>query len=312
MLQKVKNPELMAEEPAGNPAPAAPPVPSASPPSAAAVAPAAPAAVTAGDVDDVEAPAGDSSDFDIEDLLKDEEDVVEPAAAPPATPAPAAEPTATPTPTEPAPAAAAPPATPAAEPQAPAAEPAAPAEPTQAQREEFARREQEYHGKLVQMYEEAIPTEVKESFLPEQVKVLSQLAATQHRHLLQAAVSGIMAQLPQALESVMVQREVVREREKMFYDRWPKLKGHEGTVKNILSTYLASSPGAKLDDVVQHVGAMAMIATRQTLEAAAPATPPPAAFSPAVPQAGGGTMPRPVQKSIWDELTQDFLQEDIG
>jgi len=292
MKEKILSTDVLLEgEPDAALAPAAAPI----------VETPAPAAAT------VDTPADGSDNFDFASLLTEDADEEVPAEPI----APAATPIETPKLAE-APVVVAP--EPVVAPVAPIApEPVStPAPDAEAQRAEYQRREKEFKTNLSKIYSDAIPEDVKDSFLPEQVKVLTEIAATQHVNLLQATVSGIMAQLPQFVDNYMQQRDVVRERERVFYDKWPKLKGHDATVRNILSTYLASNANAKLDDVMQQVGAMAMIATRQTMDLAAPATPAPAGFSPVVPQGGGGGSIRPAQKTTWDDMANEFSQEDLG
>lgn len=293
---KLKNDFLLEGEPEGNDgAPAALPVPSPAAPPEPSPAPGL-------------AQPESSPEIDFEELLKDddEEALPEPTAEPESPPALAVPPVA-PTPIPSAVSSPTPEPTPAVEPQATPT----PADPAVAQRERE-ERARTFRTNLSKMYLERIPEEQRNQFLPEQVQMLASLAAEQHVNLLESVVPAIMMQLPQVFEGIMQQREMVRQREQTFYGAWPKLKGHEGTVTKILSAYLNGNPQVKFEDAVREVGAMAMVATRQTVDSPAPQAPTPSAFSPAVPQSGSGTLPRPTQKTTWDEMVEDFIQEDMS
>jgi hypothetical protein len=317
---------LMAPE--GEPAPtSATPAPP-PPPAAAPATPATPAP------ESDEPAASESLDAEFAALLEgDETDVESPGLEepsgeeppPPAEPAKPVPPPAEPpkpeptTPTEPVkaepPAAEPPKAEPPAEPKP--AEPPPPQRTAEEERAEREKRRNEYHENLVKLYE--ISKEDAEALDLTPAAVLPKLAANMHIHMVESVIPAIMQQIPRVIENVMLQRTQRDENEKQFYSAFPQIDRsnaiHRQTVERLLGNYLSLNPAADRQTAIREVGAAAMVALRIPYESPGteppPAAPPQPTSTPAVPGGGSGSPPRPRTPGLFEQLTEEFSQEDI-
>ncbi len=180
--------------------------------------------------------------------------------------------------------------------------------------EESAAKRQQLVGNLAkEVYK--LSDEDVELAISEPDKVLPQLAAKVHVEVLDAAVQGIMAHLPELVRGVISQTSAEREREGAFFDRWPSLKEHKTKVAQVANIFRQSNPGATLDQAIEEVGTLVSVMMKVPMEgveapkSADVAAPPP---PPAMPGASTITPRRSTQKNAFETLADEFLIEDIG
>jgi hypothetical protein len=232
-----------------------------------------------------------------------------------ATPEPPKPPVVEPAKPAPAPAVAKPPTPPVVPAVVPPVAPVVEKTPEQLQADIAARR-QEFRSSLVKLYE---PTTKDKGglLLTEPEKVLPELAAELHMQVLESAVYGIMAQVPQIVQNVIAMQHTTERNEASFFAAWPQLAAKKVEAMPLITRfapiYRQANPSASMEDFTREVGSMVMVALRIAPTGAVeppPATPP-AVFAPAVPGAGGapptGT---PAPKNQWEQLQEEFLQED--
>lgn len=211
----------------------------------------------------------------------------------------------------PAPAVVVPPTTPTVAPVAPPVEKT----PEQLTAETTARR-QEFRSSLVKLYE---PTTRDKGgmLLTEPEKVLPELAAELHMQVLESAVYGIMAQVPQIVQNVIAMQQSTERNEASFFAAWPQIAARKAEAMPLIGRfapiYRQANPSASLEDFTREIGSMVMVALRiqPTGPGEALTVTPPVAFAPAVP--GGGSAPivgTPAPKNQWEQLQEEFLQED--
>lgn len=249
----------------------------------------------------------------------------------------APEPTQQQQPQEPAPQAEQPPAQePPAQPQAtPEAQPATPpAEAPQAAQPEQAQPQPEQP----QVDMEAIRAEARKqlreaytlteeqanAFETDGPGTLAQLAAEMHIRVYDAIYAGILSQLPYLVGHVMQQRENEQRFSEDFFNKWPKLRGHEAVVNRLMGLYKQAYPNASAEQQINDVGIQAMVSQRLQFDNAPAPTQQPAAASPQPPQQpaqnfrpatpGGSAPPAPAPASgddnVFSNMAEEFLQED--
>lgn len=308
--------------------------PAADPPADPGAAPAEPDAdaSTSGDDDNTDPNADWLKDDDADETPPEPDAEPAPTAQPPVAkkePEPAA---AAPAPDKP-PVAAEAPVTPPAEPTTPtpavqetppqpAATPPKP-QPTEAERQAAAEKQRaDFRTSLVGLYKPEVD-KVADKILEEPSEVLSGLAAELHMRVVESAVSGIMAQLPQYIGGYLQQQRDTEANETKFYQAWPQLAERKQDAAAVIgrfgAAYRQAHPGATMEDWIREVGAMTMVAMKiqpqaatPTPQAATPSTPQAATagFSPAQPGSGGGPVGTAKPLNEWEELQQEFLQED--
>lgn len=274
-----------------------------------------------------------ASELPVDELLAPDDDtgteappqeppsLVKPPEAPAAAPAPEAV-----KPPEAAPAAEpakAPPAAPekpvAQEPQQPAPPPAPEAPQLSAEQmaEQAAKRRADFKKSLVNLYQPSV-AENADKLISEPAEVLSNLAADLHMQVLESAVHGIMAQIPQIVAGHLQAIKAAEENEKAFFSTWPQLAEKRGEAMPLIqrfgNIYRQSNPAASKEDFIREVGSMVMVSLKIPA-AAAPAQEPPQAptpFSPAMPGASGGQPTPPKPKTEWEVLQEDFMKDDAA
>lgn len=222
----------------------------------------------------------------------------------------------------------------------PVATPPAPVAPVQSQAEIQAAqqaRRQEYVTQVQKGYtfteQEALELNANPA------AALPKLAAKMHVDMLESAVHGIMMQVPQVLENLLVQRETTRRNEDEFYAAWPmidrKNPEHRAAVNGILGALVQRNPSIARAEAMKQTGAAALVAlgipyappaaapqapvvpgqpqvpVAPPAAAAPPAIPPVVGFTPAVPGAGGQGLPgRAGEENPFSKMSREF-EEDI-
>lgn len=151
-------------------------------------------------------------------------------------------------------------------------------------------------------------------------KVLPQLAAKVHMQVLDSAVSGIMANLPNMVNAVIKQNAAATEREDAFFQRWPSLKDHKDTVMKVIRVYREVNPGVGGEQAINDIGAQVSVMLKLPIDGVPAAVAAPAAREvvrpppPAAPGGGSGAAPSavPVSGNPFGLLAEEFLVEDLG
>jgi hypothetical protein len=163
---------------------------------------------------------------------------------------------------------------------------------------------------LQDMYKLDEDTALKVMTEPE--TVLPQILANLHVTVLDAAVQGVMQQLPRAVQGVLESKQTVDAGKQAFFDKWPQLAAHEADVLRFGQVYRQLNPEASTEQFIEEVGAQVMVVKRIPFDAvAAPAksagagsvpTAPPA---PAVPGTGTNRVAKPVETNEFALLAID-------
>lgn len=150
-------------------------------------------------------------------------------------------------------------------------------------------------------------------------KVLPKQFAKLHTQTVEAAVAGIVQQLPAIIQMTMQTLQAKSQLNKSFYSAWPQLakSEHVATVRNMMQAYRQQNPQASWDQVVREVGAAAMVSLKLPLTpemignqqtTTVPSVPPVAPVNP------GGGMPlnKPTENNPFVKLNADWdTQESI-
>lgn len=266
-----------------------------------------------------------SSDF--ADLIADDDDtgedftatpeVAEPV-APAVEPPVAAEPAPVePSPSEPPPVAATPPETPQApaEPQVPAQEPPPEIDYTKL-REDFVN--------LLETDTYKLSDDEATAAISEPEKALPRLAAKVHANVLDAVTHGLMQQMPNVVQKILVSQMQQTQAANSFYEKWPALAEHRGQVMQVANIYKQMNPNVPVEEAIQQIGLQASVMLGLPIEGysdAAPAptpdvpvTPPPVPPQPIVPGGAGVGAPLTTVPSdnLFEELANDFIREDLS
>lgn len=234
-----------------------------------------------------------------------------PPAATPVTPA-AATPPATPTPPVATPPAAATPTPPVATPTPPAPAPT----PTPTPSPDVAVAEKARRDAFVSSLERAysFPEAQQVEVNGNPAQFLPKMAAQLHVQVLESAVAGLAATIPNLIEQVLARRDTTSQVENEFYAMWPQLDrknaSHLETARNLLTTIIQTNPKITKDAAMKQAGAATLLALGIPLEKAPAATPTPAVFSAAAQGAGGPTPARQVPQNPFEALSRE-LEEDM-
>jgi hypothetical protein len=175
----------------------------------------------------------------------------------------------------------------------------------------------EFAARLEALY--AVPEVEADELITAPAKALPRMAAQLHMNVLEAAVQGILMEVPAIVDRVFQARQRHSENERSFFEKWPKLVDpqHRPAVVRFMQVYRASNPTASKEQAIAEVGAMAMVALRIPPDIA-PIPPPALVAAPMqqgfVPAAPGGSAARPTApvKSQWDELLDEFKAEEAA
>lgn len=258
------------------------------------------------------------------------EDTSTPSGTPPSSPT-AAPPVAAPSEPAPAPAAAAPqPAV-----QAPAPVPVAPAQTTTPVAEPAAPPPQaltptpsptaeqiaEWRGKMLEQLKAqyALKPDQVNAMLTEPETVLPALLAEVHLRAMEQLAPTILQRVPQVVEQVSRAQQSANKVGQQFVDRWPELKpvleadpNKLGAIGQMAQTYRQLNPNATTEDLINKVGAMALVHFKVQPQAtqpapAAPAAPQAAPFVPAGQSAARGA---PAAPNIFEALAMSSDTDD--
>lgn len=235
-----------------------------------------------------------------------------PPVSPPA-PAPVAVPpaaVATPVPIPPTPAANPPAVAPAVQPTAPVVPPAPVKTPEQEQAE-WAERRKGFITQLVNQYK--VPEDKVALLEAEPATYLPELAAQLHANILEAAVNGIMAEMPRMWAGYQAAEQRYAANERAFYTKWPELQKPEygQVVASFAQTFRQLNPKATEQQVIDQVGIMAMTHLGLSGQpAAVPVGVPPVVPSspvPIVPGGGAPQLPQAQTPNPWELLSQEDM-----
>ena len=160
--------------------------------------------------------------------------------------------------------------------------------------------------------------EENDAMLLEPKKVLPKLAAKVHAEVLTSTIQGILPYIPNIVQSEMQRATTNEGTRKSFYDKWPKLVGHEETVGRVAQMYAQLNPQASSDQTIQDIGLQAMLMLQLPLEEVpataanvAPTPSPTPAAAPVNPGGAVGMVPQPrPSNNVFTALSEEFLYED--
>lgn len=217
--------------------------------------------------------------------------------------------------------------------QAPAQEPAPkegqppaqePAKPTKTP-EQFAQEYRENRERGIKDLAEKhykLPKEMADKLDPETAEIIPQLMSKVYYDSVEATTNALVQQLPTFIANVMQQHQAVQAAEKQFYESWPDLDAQKDreVVMRLATGYRQAHPQATVEQFIQEVGAMSMLALKrqgtqqqeqQEKPAAngAPVRKPQGkpAFKPAGTQAPTGPA-KPA--NAFEQMAEEFLEED--
>lgn len=127
-------------------------------------------------------------------------------------------------------------------------------------------------------------------------KVVPRLAANMMYDTMLSTYNAVMTALPRVVGTYMAASAQADTAQNAFFDKWPDLTGkkQEPAVSAAIQAYRAANPRAKLDDIIQNAGVMAMINLGlDPLKAPKPAAPAKKQAAPAKPAAPRGQNPTP-------------------
>lgn len=148
-------------------------------------------------------------------------------------------------------------------------------------------------------------------------KTVPKLLARAHVNAVQGVLRHVAQQLPGMLSGMLQVREMNRQREDVFWGKWPQLDKtkHAQQVVQVARVFRQLNPSADMDTFVQHVGAQVML-MNGLHRAAAPVQPQATVprATPFVPAgAGHGGVPNPAAMQAregWDVIASMMQQED--
>lgn len=144
---------------------------------------------------------------------------------------------------------------------------------------------------------------------------IPKLMARVHMEVTKNVIGSIAQQIPNTVAGVLQAREASTRHEKAFYEKWPQLSPEQDSkvVLQLAANYRRNNPDATPEEVIQMVGAQALVATgkyqqQQPTEQQAPKAKP----APFVPAGNGTQAPPPVSgnssnpwASAFNELIED-------
>lgn len=132
-------------------------------------------------------------------------------------------------------------------------------------------------------FEDALSTTVyqlkaedTEALMADPASVVPKLLARAHINIVQNVLRTVGQQMPHMVGGLLEARKENSAREDAFYAKWPQLNRQtdEGTIRRLAAAYRTANPQASSDELIQMVGAQAVVALGR-LQAAAPAAVPP-------------------------------------
>lgn len=155
--------------------------------------------------------------------------------------------------------------------------------------------------------------EEAEAFTEDPVKALPTLVAKAHLNVFESLIQSLGAQLPNAVQEVVLRMEAGKTSEEAFYSMWPKLKSpeHQDTVFRMTQAYRRANPAASLEQAIREVGAAAMVALRipfeESVKPVAPVALPPHQPMAATP---ARVAPRATSNNEFEQISEELLQDD--
>lgn len=142
-------------------------------------------------------------------------------------------------------------------------------------------------------------------------EVLPKIAAKLHFDAMMSTYNAVTAAMPSLVGQVVKAMEISNSAEQAFYEAWPDLKqASPQVVETAVKSYRAANPTAKLDQVIQNAGRLAMINAGLDPTPKPKVDPTPKAQPPR-PAAPGGTNPTPPPRpkapgseNVFAELTE--------
>lgn len=212
--------------------------------------------------------------------------------------------------------------------QTPATETPAPqptAEEARAQAEAAAAREFQQLEQWYQLPQEVVAQlegDGLEAVLP---KLLPNLAARVHQAVLASALQQVQAVLPSAFHHFSTMNEVQTQARNEFFTRWPGLKDYSQQVLDVGTWFRQKNPSATKEEALERVGALVYASLGMAAPGASASGTPPvtsagpaptvtsrSTFRPATPGAGAPPAAPPRKGNEFENLAQEFLDEDMG
>jgi hypothetical protein len=147
-------------------------------------------------------------------------------------------------------------------------------------------------------------------------KVFPKLAAKLHVEVLEAAVNGIMSQVPGVVARELDRQRMVIQSKNAFFSRWPQLAAHEQAVQKVATMYRQMNPTTPMEQAIEEIGLQASVMLRLPVEGLpgtqvqnpAPVTPgiPPAPAQ----QAAARTAAPQKTSNAFSQLADEFIQDE--
>lgn len=117
-------------------------------------------------------------------------------------------------------------------------------------------------------------TEDTEALVTDPASVVPKLLAQAHVNIVQNVLRTVGQQMPHMVGGLLEARQEHVKREDAFYQKWPQLNRQtdERVIRQLAAAYRTANPQASSDELIQMVGAQAVVALGR-LQAAAPAAP---------------------------------------
>lgn len=150
-------------------------------------------------------------------------------------------------------------------------------------------------------------------------KAVPKLLANAHVNIVQNVLRTVAQQIPAVVNGLLEARRVQTELEDKFYSKWPQLDRvkHDMTVRQLVAAYRQVNPQASTEDIMQMVGAQAILALNLTHTVVPPvqqAAPPvqPSAFRSAA--ATSAVSPAPPQQNVnpFAAMGDQLFAEDVA
>lgn len=173
-------------------------------------------------------------------------------------------------------------------------------------------------------YEQALATSVyqlktedADTLMTDPAKAVPQLLARAHVNIVQNVLRTVGQHMPHLVGGLLEARARHMEQENEFYTRWPQLNRQtdEMTVRQLAAAYRTANPTATKDQMIQMVGAQAVVALNR-LQAQAPTvqqpTPRQQGFRPAAASSPPAAGVQPTQVNPFAAMAELMMQEDQG
>lgn len=142
-------------------------------------------------------------------------------------------------------------------------------------------------------------------------EVLPKIAAQLHYNAMMSSYNAMCAALPSIVGQVIEASKTADTAANQFYEAWPELKAHEKVVRVAIRSYRQANPTAKLEQVIEKAGTLAMINAgldpKRTPEPEpTPVVAPP---KPVAPAGGSPTPPatsKPKSDNMFGDLSESF------